>query len=157
MPPKKNVPIPPAKPAVSSPTELEAIRKYLAQKPDFESLIAEAKQHTSQNRKENATEDNHTGNPVYADSTESAKLAVKARENGLQTATMSDTPKQDGSAQPHHPEAVKDFKSSAQQAAEKQVASTDDHRGNLGPVMATNIGEPASKEELRKRAEELNK
>ncbi|KAK0284507.1 hypothetical protein LTR35_000883 [Friedmanniomyces endolithicus] len=157
MPPKKNVPIPPAKLAVSSPTELEAIRKYLAQKPDFESLIAEAKQHTSQNRKGNATEDNHTGNPVYADSTESAKLAVKVRENGLQTATMSDTPKQDGSAQPHHPEAVKDFKSSAQQAAEKQVASTDDHRGNLGPVMATNIGEPASKEELRKRAEELNK
>ncbi|KAK0938139.1 hypothetical protein LTR48_000136 [Friedmanniomyces endolithicus] len=157
MPPKKNVPIPPAKPAVSSPTELEAIRKYLAQKPDFESLIAEAKQHTSQNQNGNATEDNHKGNPVYADSTESAKLAVKARENGLQTATMSDIPKQDGSAQPHHPEAVKDFKSSAQQAAEKQVASTDDHRGNLGPVMATNIGEPASKEELRKRAEELNK
>jgi len=98
MPPKKNVPIPPAKPAVSSPTELEAIRKYLAQKPDFESLIAEAKQHTSQNQNGNATEDNHKGNPVYADSTESAKLAVKARENGLQTATMSDIPKQDGSA-----------------------------------------------------------
>ncbi|KAK0314491.1 hypothetical protein LTR01_001314 [Friedmanniomyces endolithicus] len=70
---------------------------------------------------------------------------------------MSDTPKQDGSAELHHPEAVKDFKSSAQQAAEKQVASTDDHRGNLGPVMAKDIGEPASKEELRKRAEELNK
>jgi len=49
MPSKKNVPIPPSKPAVSSPVELEAIRKYLAQKPDFESLIAEAKQHTSQN------------------------------------------------------------------------------------------------------------
>jgi hypothetical protein len=26
-----------------------------------------------------------------------------------------------------------------------------------GPVMAENIGKPASKEELRKRAEELNK
>jgi hypothetical protein len=26
-----------------------------------------------------------------------------------------------------------------------------------GPVMAENLGEPASKEELKKRAEELNK
>ncbi|KAF2655803.1 hypothetical protein K491DRAFT_692593 [Lophiostoma macrostomum CBS 122681] len=31
------------------------------------------------------------------------------------------------------------------------------HKANPGPVVAENIGEPASKEELRKRAEELNK
>ncbi|KAF2198763.1 hypothetical protein GQ43DRAFT_434004 [Delitschia confertaspora ATCC 74209] len=31
------------------------------------------------------------------------------------------------------------------------------HKGNPGPVIAENIGEPASKEELKKRAEELNK
>ncbi|PSN63718.1 hypothetical protein BS50DRAFT_623429 [Corynespora cassiicola Philippines] len=31
------------------------------------------------------------------------------------------------------------------------------HKANLGPVVAENIGEPASKEELKKRAEELNK
>lgn len=31
------------------------------------------------------------------------------------------------------------------------------HDANLGPVMANNLGEPASKEELKKRAEELNK
>jgi hypothetical protein len=31
------------------------------------------------------------------------------------------------------------------------------HKANPGPVIAQNIGEPASKEELKKRAEELNK
>ncbi|TKA71343.1 hypothetical protein B0A55_05128 [Friedmanniomyces simplex] len=70
---------------------------------------------------------------------------------------MSDTPKQDGSDQLQHPESIKDFKSSAQHAADKKVASTDDHKGNLGPVMAQDLGEPASKEESRKRAAELNK
>lgn len=40
---------------------------------------------------------------------------------------------------------------------DKGVATTDDHKANLGPVMAENLGEPASKEESRKRAEELNK
>lgn len=37
------------------------------------------------------------------------------------------------------------------------MATMDDHKANLGPVMAENLGEPASKEELKKRAEELNK
>ncbi|CZT15603.1 uncharacterized protein RCC_01453 [Ramularia collo-cygni] len=37
------------------------------------------------------------------------------------------------------------------------VASINDHKANLGPQMAENLGEPASKEELKKRAEELNK
>ncbi|KAF2719449.1 hypothetical protein K431DRAFT_112057 [Polychaeton citri CBS 116435] len=31
------------------------------------------------------------------------------------------------------------------------------HAGNLGPVIAENLGEPASKDELKKRSEELNK
>ena len=31
------------------------------------------------------------------------------------------------------------------------------HKANPGPVIAENIGEPASKEELKKRAAELNK
>jgi len=30
------------------------------------------------------------------------------------------------------------------------------HKANPGPVMAENIGKPADKEELRKRAQELN-
>jgi hypothetical protein len=38
-----------------------------------------------------------------------------------------------------------------------KVASVNDHKANLGPVMAENLGEPARKEELKKRAEELNK
>jgi len=38
-----------------------------------------------------------------------------------------------------------------------KVASVDDHKANLGPVMAENLGQPASKEELKKRVEELNK
>ena len=37
------------------------------------------------------------------------------------------------------------------------AATMDDHKANPGPVMAENLGEPASKEELKKRAEELNK
>lgn len=31
------------------------------------------------------------------------------------------------------------------------------HGANPGPVIAENLGQPASKEELRKRAEELNR
>ena len=36
-------------------------------------------------------------------------------------------------------------------------ASIQHHQANPGPVIAENLPEPASKEELRKRAEELNK
>ena len=37
-------------------------------------------------------------------------------------------------------------------------ATVQDHKAAPGPVITTeNLGEPASKEELRKRAEELNK
>jgi hypothetical protein len=36
-------------------------------------------------------------------------------------------------------------------------ATIHDHQANPGPVIAENLGKPASKEELRKRAEELNK
>ena len=35
--------------------------------------------------------------------------------------------------------------------------SADAHRANPGPVKADNLPTPASKEELKKRAEELNK
>ncbi|KAF2172409.1 hypothetical protein M409DRAFT_17642 [Zasmidium cellare ATCC 36951] len=37
------------------------------------------------------------------------------------------------------------------------VASTEHHKANPGPVIAENLPEAASKEELKKRAEELNK
>lgn len=36
-------------------------------------------------------------------------------------------------------------------------AAVQAHGANPGPVIAENLGQPASKEELRKRAEELNK
>ena len=41
--------------------------------------------------------------------------------------------------------------------SETGKASTDHHRAAPGPVMAENLPEAASKEELRKRADELNK
>ena len=37
------------------------------------------------------------------------------------------------------------------------VATIQDHQANPGPQISQNIGEPASKEELRKKAEEMNK
>ncbi|KAI4721718.1 hypothetical protein E4T48_02019 [Aureobasidium sp. EXF-10727] len=36
-------------------------------------------------------------------------------------------------------------------------ATTQDHSANPGPVMAEGLGEPASKDDLKKRAAELNK
>ncbi|KAF1355304.1 hypothetical protein BDV97DRAFT_101794 [Delphinella strobiligena] len=36
-------------------------------------------------------------------------------------------------------------------------ATAQDHKATPGPVISQNIGEPASKEELKKRSEELNK
>ncbi|KAK3628517.1 hypothetical protein LTR56_018562 [Elasticomyces elasticus] len=71
---------------------------------------------------------------------------------------MSGLPsKQEGSELLHHPDSVKDFKSNAQTDALKSAASSDAHNANLGPVVAQNLGEPASKEELKKRSDELNK
>ncbi|KAL9535170.1 hypothetical protein SMMN14_01327 [Sphaerulina musiva] len=40
--------------------------------------------------------------------------------------------------------------------SEGGVATLEDHLANPGPVIAENLGEPASKEELKKRMEELN-
>ncbi|KAF2859155.1 hypothetical protein K470DRAFT_219719, partial [Piedraia hortae CBS 480.64] len=40
---------------------------------------------------------------------------------------------------------------------DQKLATMQDHQGNLGPAIASNLPEAASKEELRKRAEELNK
>ena len=37
------------------------------------------------------------------------------------------------------------------------TAHSNAHKANPGPVRADNLPEPASKEELKKRAEELNK
>lgn len=48
-------------------------------------------------------------------------------------------------------------KGSEAKGGDASKASAQDHQANLGPVIAQDIGEPASKEELKKRAEELNK
>ena len=37
------------------------------------------------------------------------------------------------------------------------AATLEHHQANPGPVIAENLGEPASKEELKKRSDELNK
>lgn len=37
------------------------------------------------------------------------------------------------------------------------AATFEHHQANPGPVIAENLGEPASKEELKKRSDELNK
>ncbi|KAM0722472.1 hypothetical protein Q7P37_001913 [Cladosporium fusiforme] len=37
------------------------------------------------------------------------------------------------------------------------TATFEHHQANPGPVIADNLGEPASKEDLKKRSEELNK
>ncbi|KAM3419000.1 hypothetical protein BST61_g4956 [Cercospora zeina] len=42
-------------------------------------------------------------------------------------------------------------------AKKNGLASQEHHQANPGPVIAENLGEPASKEELKKRSEELNK
>ncbi|PPJ53421.1 hypothetical protein CBER1_00958 [Cercospora berteroae] len=42
-------------------------------------------------------------------------------------------------------------------AKKSGLASQEHHQANPGPVIAENLGEPASKEELKKRSEELNK
>lgn len=36
------------------------------------------------------------------------------------------------------------------------AATFEHHKANPGPVIADNLGEPASKEELKKRSDELN-
>ncbi|KAK3627233.1 hypothetical protein LTR56_019333 [Elasticomyces elasticus] len=112
--------------AHSTNVELAAIKAYLAQKPDFKTIVADAKQ-------QKTTQDSHSTNM-----------------SGLPT-------KSEGSELLHHPDSVKDFKSNAQTDALKSAASSDPHKANLGPVMAQNLGEPASKEELKKRSDELNK
>jgi len=43
------------------------------------------------------------------------------------------------------------------QGDDKDLASFEHHKANPGPVIAENLGEPASKEDLKKKAEELNK
>ncbi|KAK3113765.1 hypothetical protein LTR53_008630 [Teratosphaeriaceae sp. CCFEE 6253] len=124
------------KPATSLKAEFDAITAYLAQKPDFNKLITEVDIHPSKRGSATAYDDQIQR--AVADSIGAAPS--HAGVNELQ-----------------QPDSVKDYKSSAQQAADKMVASADDHKAAPGPVMAQNLGEPASKEELKKRAEELNK
>ena len=48
-------------------------------------------------------------------------------------------------------------KQSGDSTASTHKMHQDAHKANLGPVKADNLPEPASKEELKKRSEELNK
>lgn len=50
-----------------------------------------------------------------------------------------------------------DGKAAADAKSQQSKDPHSAHSANPGPVMAQNLGEPASKEELKKRAEELNK
>ncbi|KAK4635701.1 hypothetical protein CLAFUW4_00728 [Fulvia fulva] len=51
---------------------------------------------------------------------------------------------------------AKDAKA-AKDERQGNVATAEQHKANLGPAIAENLPEPASKEELKKRSEELNK
>ncbi|EME49674.1 hypothetical protein DOTSEDRAFT_20097 [Dothistroma septosporum NZE10] len=87
--------------------ELEAINKYLAQRPDFDKLFNETPVETAPEIKKNS---------------QGAKDAKGAKDE-----------------------------------REGNMATSDHHKANLGPAIAENLPEPASKEELKKRSEELNK
>ncbi|KAF2773672.1 hypothetical protein EJ03DRAFT_347643 [Teratosphaeria nubilosa] len=54
-------------------------------------------------------------------------------------------------------DAVQKGTQGAKDTADQTKATIEQHKANPGPVMGQDLGEPASKEELRKRAEELNK
>ncbi|KAF1812470.1 hypothetical protein P152DRAFT_458309 [Eremomyces bilateralis CBS 781.70] len=55
-------------------------------------------------------------------------------------------------------EMAKDVKSATNPDAQSaKDVHANAHRANLGPVIPESIEKPASKEELKKRAEELNK
>ncbi|KAF2098407.1 hypothetical protein NA57DRAFT_57561 [Rhizodiscina lignyota] len=75
-------------------------------------------------------------------------------KTAAQTKNMPVMPKEDETSS-HITDQV--AKESSDSTASTHKLHQDAHKANLGPVQTDNLPEPASKEELKKRAEELNK
>lgn len=78
--------------------------------------------------------------------------------------SQSSSPQQTNLSMPHRIDITdqvakesKDSNASDHPIHTGEKAKAEHHQANPGPVMAENLGQPASKEELKKRAEELNK
>lgn len=148
----------------------EAISRYISQKPDFDKLVKEAKENPGRPRTE-------TRQTEYSQKVkEAVKEVLEERraqaEQRSKTAEMPHHPK-DNESEPGKDNIItreaavanacvsKDPTKKISQETEpsntKDKAKWEHHKANPGPVMAENLGQPASKDELRKRAEELNK
>jgi hypothetical protein len=148
----------------------EAITTYVAQKPDFEKLVKEARENP--NRPLTGSRQTEYSRKVK----EAVKEVLEERralaEQGSKTTEMPHHPKDNTSESSKDMiiarEAVianrSDLKDSTEKVSQetepsntKDKATVHHHKANPGPVMADNLGPKAGKEELRKRAEELNK
>ncbi|KAK4550738.1 hypothetical protein LTR36_000317 [Oleoguttula mirabilis] len=130
MPPKTAVP-PHLKPKRPSKQELDAINIYLDQKPDFDKLVTEAKQDPQQPPAKQETDYNR-------------KLDAAVKDNIMDQVAKESS---DSTASTH----------ALHQGETQTMAKMEDHQAQPGPVIAEKMEAPASKDELKKRAEELNK
>ncbi|KXT08617.1 hypothetical protein AC579_4463 [Pseudocercospora musae] len=136
------------KAAVSNKQELDAIQVYLSHKPNFEELRKSG---------HGADPDSVQGRSTEYDlKLKEAVSQVIAESKGQAAARTFDMPVVPGDNDKEMKEKLAQGKAEAE-AKKADKASSQHHNANLGPVMAENLGEPASKEELKKRAEELNK
>ncbi|KAK3699709.1 hypothetical protein LTR37_016314 [Vermiconidia calcicola] len=156
-------------PAASQrPTEeqLRAINNYLSKKPDFDKLIQEANQYKQDHptrlvKSEYDSEIKAAVKAVFEErqegvkSTQAPKMPVGVREEeaGSNLTDLVAKQSKDSTASDHqlHDTETTDT------GHTKETASMEHHKANPGPVISQDIGEPASKDELKKRSEELNK
>ena len=178
MPPKASS-SKPTRPQGPTKEALQAINTYLAHKPDFENLIkeAKAKENPNQVRPEQLeTEYKRKAKEAIKEILEERREEASARNR---TVEMPVHPKEEEAGSSEYclvlskvpseliltvidltdkvAQESKDSGASDHPMHTKGLATMEDHKANPGPVMAENLGEPASKEELKKRAEELNK
>lgn len=180
MPPKVSSSTHSSKPPGPTKEQLEAINNYLAQKPDFDKLIAEAKANPQSPTKK--TESDYERTLREAVRTTFEERRKEAETSRSQEVNMPVHPKEENTEGSEYltrticpflsklildmidlyDQVAKNFKDSTASShplhhREGGKASIDHHKATPGPVMAENLPEPASKEDLRKRAEELNK
>ncbi|KAK5128709.1 hypothetical protein LTR85_000042 [Meristemomyces frigidus] len=145
MPPKTTVP-PHQESKGPSKQELDAINTYLAQKPDFNKLIDEAKQNPQTLPKKQETDYDAK---LHEALRSRAKMPVMPKEDeapsGIFDKVAKESDDSTASTHKHH------------QGETQTMATMEDHQAQPGPVLAEKMEAPASKEDLKKRAEELNK
>ncbi|KAF2149503.1 hypothetical protein K461DRAFT_281879 [Myriangium duriaei CBS 260.36] len=107
----------------------EYLQKYRDRKPDFVKLWDQHLEENPQNCKPTFT----TNMPVLPQEEETHGNITDQVAKGSDESTASSHP------------------------IHQDKATVQDHHANPGPVIAENLGEPASKEELKKRSDELNK